>query len=211
MAEPSLHPLLSTRWSPLRFDDTHTLEPDEVALLLEAARWAPSAGNSQPWAFVVGRRGDGVHERLVARLFPSSRRWAPTAALLVANLSHRLVESTDWEYSEFSHYDLGQAVAHLTLQAQAMGLGVRQFRAFDRDGLAADFGVPAHWEVTSMAAIGRPDADVGQPSAEESPSRRRLSLEEILWVPVDEVAGSAGLGGLEQPATDDGHRVADLG
>lgn len=188
--EHRLHPLLSSRWSPLRFDDTHELGPDDVALLLEAARWAPSAGNSQPWAFVVGRRGDRVHERLVARLYPSALRWAPTAAVLVANLSHRLVESTDWEYSEFAHYDLGQAVAHLTLQAQALGLGVRQFRAFDRDGLSADFDVPEHWEVTSMAAIGRPDAGVAAPSADDSPSRQRLSRDEILWVPVEACVSS---------------------
>jgi nitroreductase len=183
--EDRLHPLLSRRWSPLRFDESHALGPDEVGLLLEAARWAPSAGNSQPWSFVVGRRGDGVHARLVERLYPSSRRWAPTAALLVANLSHRLVESTDWEFSEFAHYDLGQAVAHLTLQAQAMGLGVRQFRAFDREGLAAAFDVPAHWEVTSMAAIGRPDAELEPSPEDDSPSRQRLSLDEILWVPMD--------------------------
>jgi nitroreductase len=194
-----LHPLLSSRWSPLRFDETHVLATDEVLLLLEAARWAPSAGNSQPWAFVLGRRGDHVHARLVERLYPSARRWAPTAALLVANLSHRLVESTDWEYSEFAHYDLGQAVAHVSLQAQAMGLGTRQFRAFDREGLAADLDVPGHWEVTSMAAIGRSDAEVGPPTAEESPSRQRLSLEEILWVPLDTDPVSGGLGGVEEP------------
>jgi nitroreductase len=199
VAEPNLHPLLSSRWSPLTFDETHSLTADDVTRLLEAARWAPSAGNSQPWAFVVGRRGDRVHERLVAHLFPSSRRWAPTAALLVANLSHRLVESTDWEFSEFSHYDLGQAVAHLTLQAQAIGLGVRQFRAFDRESLAVDFDVPAHWEVTSMAAIGRAPLDAGPPSADESPSRQRLSLEEILWVPMDDMPASAGPGGVEEP------------
>src|SRR5689334_14513889 len=181
---PSLHPLLAARWSPTTFDPGFDLDPSQVELLVEAARWAPSAGNSQPWAFVVGRRGDRVHERLVAHLYPSARRWAPTAALLVANLSHRLVETTDWEYSEFSHYDLGQAVAHLTLQAQAMGLGVRQFRAFDRDGVAAGFDVPEHWEVTSMAAIGRARADVGPSAVDDSPSRQRLSLEEILWVPL---------------------------
>ncbi|MBO0846067.1 MAG: nitroreductase family protein [Nocardioides sp.] len=167
---PDLHPLLSRRWSPLRFDHSHSLSADEVALLLQAARWAPSAGNSQPWAFVVGRRGDDVHRRLSARLAPSARRWAPTAALLVANLSHRLVESTGWEFSEFALYDLGQAVAHLTLQAQAMGLAIRQFRAFDRDGIAVDFGVPAHGEVTSMAAVGRPHPRT---------SRRRATLPRV--------------------------------
>jgi nitroreductase len=196
---PELHPLLSRRWSPLRFDDTHVLSSDEVAVLLEAARWAPSAGNSQPWAFVVGRRGDSVHRRLVAHLAPSARRWAPTAALLVANLSHRLVESTDWEFSEFALYDLGQAVAHLTFQAQAMGLAVRQFRAFDREGLTADLEVPTHWEVTSMAAVGRP-ATADEPPPSDAPSRQRRSLEEILWVPLDPGRESVGLGRGEQTA-----------
>jgi nitroreductase len=206
---PDLHPLLARRWSPLGFDEDHALSVDEVLVLLEAARWAPSAGNSQPWAFVVGRRGDPVHEQLVARLAPSARRWAPSAALLVANLSHRLVESTDWEFSEFSHYDLGQAVAHLTLQAQALGMGVRQFRAFDREGIAADFAVPDHWEVTSMAAIGRPMVETAPPTPGESPSRRRLSLEEILWVPLEE-PGSP-VAGEEEPAAQVGHRRPDLG
>jgi nitroreductase len=189
-----LHPLLSSRWSPLRFDERYILEVDDVALLLEAARWAPSAGNSQPWAFVVGRRGDRVHRRLVAHLAPSARRWAPSASLLLANLSHRLVETTDWEFSEFALYDLGQAVAHLTLQAQALGLAVRQFRAFDRDALAADFAVPPHWEVTSLAAVGRPDP-VDAPAAGDGPPRNRRALDDILWVPLDD--GSPGLGRSE--------------
>ena len=64
----SLHPLLAGRWSPARFDPSHVAGEDEVTVLLEAARWAPSAGNSQPWAFIVGRRGDGTHARLVAHM-----------------------------------------------------------------------------------------------------------------------------------------------
>src|SRR3954451_4619347 len=151
----SLHPLLARRWSPTTFDRADEVSEDAVELLLEAARWAPSAGNSQPWAFVVGRRGDATHERLVRHLANSTRRWAPDAGLLVANLSHRYVEDTDWEYSEFAVYDLGQAVAHMTVQAAALGMMVRQFRAFDRAALAADFGIPPHWEATTMAAFGR--------------------------------------------------------
>jgi nitroreductase len=150
-----LHELLAGRWSPTTFDTAHRMTPAEVELLLEAARWAPSAGNSQPWAFIVGCRGDEVHARLVRHLAGSSARWAPTASLLLANLSHRHVEDTDWEYSEFAHYDLGQAVAHLTFQARALDLFVRQFRAFDREAVATEFAVPDHWEVTTMAAVGR--------------------------------------------------------
>jgi nitroreductase len=168
-----LHPLLAERWSPAVFDAEHEATAEDVEALLEAARWAPSAGNSQPWAFLAGRRGDPVHARLVRHLAGSSARWAPSASILVANLAHRFVEDTDWEYSEFALYDLGQAVAHMTLQAQALGLRARQFRAFDRNGLAGEFAVPAHWEVTTMTAYGRPLAD--------SPTRQRRTVDEIQW------------------------------
>lgn len=184
LALPGLHPLLATRWSPTTFDSSHEVEPADVALLLEAARWAPSAGNSQPWAFIVGRRGSSVHRRLVRHLAGSSSTWAPSAALLIANLAHRYVEDSDWEYSEFSLYDLGQAVAHMTLQAQGLGLSVRQFRAFDRPGLAAEFDVPAHWEVTTTSAVGRVP-----PPADEQPvgvrarraHRQRRTLDNVVW------------------------------
>jgi hypothetical protein len=179
-----LHPLLAARWSPTQFDPSDVVTPDEVESLLEAARWAPSAGNSQPWAFIVGRRGEPDHERLMRYLTKSSARWAGTAGVLVANLSHRFVEDTDWEYSEFSLYDLGQAVAHMSFQAQSLALHVRQFRAFDRDGLAAEFEVPSHWEVTTMSAIGRIPIATGDRSESQetgSADRRRHSATDIRW------------------------------
>jgi nitroreductase len=178
-----LHPLLVSRWSPTEFDPSDVVSVAQVESLLEAARWAPSAGNSQPWAFIVGRRGDADHERLVRHLAKSSARWASTAGVLVANLSHRLVEDTDWDYSEFSLYDLGQAVAHMSFQAQSLDLRVRQFRAFDRAGVAAEFQVPAHWEVTTMSAIGRVPVNAGDqgPSVGLASARDRHSTDEIRW------------------------------
>jgi nitroreductase len=183
--ETLLHPLLSSRWSPARFDELAEVNSDEVDSILDAARWSPSAGNSQPWAFIVGQRGDATHARLVPHLARSSAPWASTASLLVANLTHRYVQDTDWEYSEFSLYDLGQAVAHMTVQAQSLGLATRQFRAFDRDGLTREFAVPQHWEVTTMSAFGRPasdsrrdqDAELGR---ERAPRIRRPS-DRLLW------------------------------
>ena len=166
------------------FDSSHVVATTEADLLLEAARWAPSAGNSQPWAFIVGRRGDDTHRRLLSHLARSSARWAPTASLLVANLSHRFVEDTDWDYSEFALYDLGQAVAHMTVQARALGLYVRQFRAFDREGIATEFVVPDHWEVTTLSAVGRvaqPD-DVSRPSNVADAERERRPRDDLLWV-----------------------------
>jgi nitroreductase len=178
-----LHPLLAGRWSPTSFDPSHELTDAEVDLLLEAARWAPSAGNAQPWAFIVGRRGDETHARLVRHLAGSSARWAPTASVLVANLSHRFVEDTDWDYSEFAVYDLGQAVAHMTVQARALDLHVRQFRAFDRDGIAAEFAVPGHWEVTTLSAIGRVARADGAAAAAAGPvaQRERRARDDLRW------------------------------
>lgn len=168
-----LHPLLASRSSPTRFAPGRKLSAAEVESLIEAARWAPSAGNSQPWAFIVGCRGSDVHTRLGAHLTGSSARWAPDASLLVANLAHVRVEGTDWPFSEFAHYDLGQAVAHMTIQAQALGLHARQFRAFDRDGVAQAFAIPAHWEVTTMTAFG---------VAREVPARpKRRGTGDLFW------------------------------
>lgn len=180
-ADPEVHPALLRRFSPVQFRPEVSVSRRQVDTLLEAARRAPSAGNSQPWKFIVGVRGDAVHTRLLQHLAPSSSRWATSASLLVANLAHVRVEGAlDWEYSEFARYDLGQAVAHMTLQALHVGLDAHQFRAFDRDAVAADFGVPAHWEVTSMTVFG---ATAHAPGEVPSPgtSRERLSLDDIVW------------------------------
>lgn len=182
-SEGLLHPLLSSRWSPTTFDRLSEVTGAEVQSLLEAARWAPSAGNSQPWAFIVGCRGEPTHGRLVRHLARSAARWAPTAGLLIANLSHRLVQDTDWDYSESSVYDLGQAVAHMSFRAQSSGLHVRQFRAFDRAGLAAEFDVPQHWEVTTMSAIGHipRNSPRGDQANSSRLGRHRRSSTEIRW------------------------------
>lgn len=183
-----LHPVLAGRWSPTVFDPDANVSTDEVEALLEAARWAPSAGNSQPWAFILARRGEPEHARLVRYLARSSAAWAPAAGVLVANLAHRFVADTDWDYSEFSTYDLGQAVAYMTVQAHVMGLHVRQFRAFDREGIAAEFAVPPHWQVTTMAAIGRvPAAALAQArTAGAGPVRERRARDELRWPAADD-------------------------
>jgi len=182
VTDESLHPLLARRWSPTMFDESYRARAAEVESMLEAARWAPSAGNSQPWAFLIARRGDAVHTRLLRHLARSSARWAPSASILVINLCHRYVEDTDWEYSEFSLYDLGQAVAHMTIQAQSLGLFARQFRAFDRAAVAAEFDVPDHWQVTSMTAFGRlPKGQAAPTTPESGHPRGRSSLTQITW------------------------------
>lgn len=167
-----VHPLLRYRFSPTVFDQRHQLKWDEALLLVEAARWAPSAGNSQPWMFRPILRGTREHQTLVPLLAASSRSWAAGASAIVLNLGHRFVADSDLTYSEFSDYDLGQAVAHMTVQAQSMGLSCRQFRAFDHAQVTREFDVPADWDLRTMTAVGR--------TADTSPSiRDRRSLVDL--------------------------------
>lgn len=178
---PELHPALARRFSPVRFDADAVVTGDQVDTLIDAARQAPSAGNSQPWMFIVGRRGDSIHSRIVRLLARSSAEWASSASALVANLAHVYVEgTTDWEYSEFARYDLGQAVAHMTVQGLAVGLDAHQFRAFDRGAVAREFDVPPHWEVTSMTAFGIAAHAAGEVSAPGT-SRARATREDVTW------------------------------
>ncbi|KXP04456.1 nitroreductase family protein [Tsukamurella tyrosinosolvens] len=178
---PAIHPAVLRRHSPMAFEPGAEISDDALDTILDAGRLAPSAGNSQPWAFVVGRRGDAVHARIVRHLAGSSARWAPDASAIVVNLARVLVEDTDWEYSEFSRYDLGQAVAHMTLQALSIGIDAHQFRAFDRDAVAAEFSVPREWEVTSMTAFGVAAHAAGTVAGV---ARERRSRGDVTWARV---------------------------
>lgn len=152
-----LTPLLRQRESVMVYDRRHVLSPDELRAILEAARWAPSAGNSQPWAFIVGLRGDETHAGIVHVLSRANQAWAPAASALVLTL-HQVATDEDHEisYSDYAMFDLGQAVAHITVQARSMGLQVRQFGGFDHAAAAERFRVPAHWAVTTGIALGLP-------------------------------------------------------
>lgn len=174
-----LHPLLAGRFSPSAFDPSAVPDDRAVELLLEAARWAPSAGNSQPWAYVTARPGEPEHARVVPHLARSSARWAVDAGLLVVTLAHRRVGGSELLYSEFADYDLGQSVAHLTLQAHAMGLAAHQFRAFDLDKLTAELRPGPGWEVVTMIAIGRP----AEPPPPARTRRTTADLREAPWAP----------------------------
>jgi nitroreductase len=151
-----LTPLLRDRWSPRVLDDTHELSDEELLLLLEAARWAPSTGNSQPWSYLVGRRGDETFSRLLPTLSRGNSRWVPRASAILVSL-RQVAPAPGEEPGTYAYaaHDTGQAAAHLTVQAASMGLVVHQFAGFDHDAVAAEFGVPGHVAVTAGIAVGR--------------------------------------------------------
>lgn len=151
-----LTPVLRDRWSPRVLDDTHELADEELLLLLEAARWAPSTGNSQPWSYLVGRRGDDTFARIVPTLTKGNSRWVPRASAILVSL-RQVAPAPGEEPGTYAYaaHDTGQAAAHLTVQAESMGLVVHQFAGFDHDAVAAEFGVPEHIRVTAGIAVGR--------------------------------------------------------
>jgi nitroreductase len=149
LAEP-----LRSRWSPSVFDANHRIDDADLELLLHAARWAPSSGNLQPWTFVVCRRGDAGHRRLVPTLSRGNSGWVPRASAVLVGLAR--TEDHEGRPLPYALYDTGQAAAHLTLQARAIGLHAHQFAGFDHDALARSMRVPPTVRVVAGIAVGVP-------------------------------------------------------
>ena len=164
LAEP-----MRSRWSPSVFDETHQLDDGTLETLLQAARWAPSWGDLSPWVLLVARRGSPAHGVVVARLRRGNAGWAPRASVLLLGLARVAADPADPDRfgtkGELeAAYDLGQAVAHLTLQAHASGLAAHQLGGFDRDAVATGLDVPVQYRLLTAVAVGmRPDpADLAE-------------------------------------------------
>ena len=176
----ALHPLLARRWSPRGFDPAQVLTPDDLVPLLEAARWAPSSGNTQPARFAVLHRGDALHPQLVQALNRGNRTWAVRAAALLVAVG--LTEDVDGKPYRSWQHDTGQAVAHLSLQAVAEGLHTHQMGGFDKDATAALLGltdVQRAVVVVAVGALGGPALDEAL-AAREVAERVRHPLDELL-------------------------------
>lgn len=145
-------PVLSERWSPRAFDSEAVLPEGRLAGALEAARWSPSAANTQPWHFIIGRRGDDTFASIFENLADGNKAWAGSVSALVVNVAElRREDGTELRWAE---YDLGQAVAHFSVQAHHEGLHVHQLGGFDAEGLRRAFGLPDRFAAVSVTAVG---------------------------------------------------------
>lgn len=181
VADHALDPLVAQRWSPRGFDPVQVLSPDQVGSLLEAARWSPSASNSQPWTFVVAPRGSTDHGHIAATLEGSNALWAPHAALLIVACACTVDGSG--RPLRWAMYDLGQSVAWMTVQAESMGLSVHQMAGFDREAVTQSLGLPEGVEPVTVVAIGRFDPEADLPAAlqeREVSGRERRALDDIV-------------------------------
>lgn len=178
-----LHELLSQRRSPRAFSK-RTIEPSEIVSLFEAARWSPSSANEQPWNFIAAAKSDTRIYGIVAEsLMEGNRRWALDAPLLVVGIAQTTYLKSGKPYRH-ALYDLGQSIAHMTIQASSVGLSVHQMGGFDANQLRTRLSIPDGYDVTVVLAIGYAEHPETLPDdlrgREEAP-RMRKPLEAFVF------------------------------
>ena len=155
-----IHDLIRDRWSPRAFA-AKPIEPALLASLFEAARWAPSSSNEQPWAFLVATKDDPENfAKTLSVLVEFNASWAKEAAALVLAVSS-LKFRANGTPNRNAFYDTGAATALLSMEATHRGLAVHQMAGFDPAKAKQVFGIPEDWEPIAAVAIGYP----GDPGA----------------------------------------------
>lgn len=167
-ADHAIHNLISQRWSPRAFD-AKPVPTDILRSLFEAARWAPSSNNEQPWAYLVATQDDTENfAKMTGVLVEFNANWAkkaPVLALAVAELAF----AKNATPNRNAQYDTGAATALLSVEATSRGLFVHQMAGFDPEKARQVFGIPAGWDAIAAIAIGYP----GEPATLPPPYQDR--------------------------------------
>jgi len=175
-SDPALTPVLAERWSPRAFS-AEALSSEDLRALFEAARWAPSCFNEQPWRFLVATADQAEdHERLLGLLMEGNRSWAAEAPLLgIACAATSFARNG--KPNRHAAHDLGQALAHLSVEATARGLAVHQMAGFDAEGARERCGLPEGVEAFTAFVVGKPGDPDSLPEAlaerERAPRERK--------------------------------------
>ncbi|MDX1429652.1 MAG: nitroreductase family protein [Rhodothermales bacterium] len=171
--DADIEPVLYERWSPRAMDGS-ALSNAELDRLFEAARWAPSSYNRQPWRFVYALQDTDHWSRFLDLLVEFNRKWASDAGALIVILSKKITD--EGEPARTHAFDTGAAWQNLTLQANSMGLVAHGMEGFDYDKAREILNVPDDHEIHAMVAVGRPgERDELPPelAKREQPSGRR--------------------------------------
>lgn len=175
-------PVFHERWS-TRFFAGREVTPETLGKLFEAARWAASSANEQPWRYIVGLRGTETHQKIESSLMGFNKAWAGKAPVLV--LGFALTKFSNGRDNGYALYDLGAATSYLTLQAAALGLTTHQMAGFDHEKARAELGIPADFVLGAVVAIGYQGDPAGAPEDElvkrEVAPRARKPLSEIVF------------------------------
>lgn len=146
------------RWSPRAYSG-EAINPDDLMTILDAAHWAPSASNNQPWRFIYGIRGTPAFDALLSILDEGNRRWAGQAGALVFVVSQTRTEATAERPSRpvpTHSFDAGAAWMSLALQAHLLGYRAHGMAGLDYERARADLSVPEEFKVEMALTLGRP-------------------------------------------------------
>lgn len=176
---------IENRWSPRTFAST-PVEGEKLAKLFEAARWAPSASNVQPWRYLVTERGTAAFAKLLSCLTKSNQRWNASVPVLVAAFytPYRISQDGTPKPNGTAMHDLGLANSNLATQATALGLYVHFMSGFDGEQIKESFAIPAPFEPLVCFAIGYkiPFEDLSKDAQErESAPRARKPQREFVF------------------------------
>lgn len=174
-AEP-LTPALRERRSITIFDPTHELLADDLEHLLRAAQWAPSGGNTQPWAWFVLPRGSAGHEALLSVLSEGNVPWVPAASAVLVAAAQIAAdpEGNGRDRPMTAAFDTGLSMASLLVEATALGLATHPFGGYNAGELALALGVPDWFQVMCAVAVGKPgDPSTATEALQEKQNRAR--------------------------------------
>ena len=173
----TIHKLISERWSPVAFD-SRMVEFDTIHLLFEAAKWAPSSRNGQPWRFIFATKDMPDYKVLLSLLTDQNQIWASTAPLLVLPLT-QVISTYKNRSNRLAFYEAGMAVGNLLLQATYMNLLVHQMSGYDVERANEELVIPSRYEPMAMMAIGY-KGDVAQlPDSGTAWEKRKRTRNEI--------------------------------
>ena len=178
--EYPIHPIILDRWSP-RAMSGEAMTREELFPLFEAARWAPSSYNAQPWRFIYAHRETEHWNTLFNLMIEFNQSWAKNAAVLVVVISRSTFEKNN-KPSPTHSFDTGAAWENLALQASITGFVAHGMQGFDYERAKKDLKIPDEYQVEAMVAIGKKAAKESLPSdlqAKEMPSLRK-ALDEIV-------------------------------
>lgn len=150
-----IHDVIARRWSPRAFDE-RPVEQETLKSLFEAARWAPSSNNEQPWRFIVASKETSTdYDRLFACLVEGNRKWAFRAPVLILSVASLLFED-DGKPNRHALHDTGMAAENFVLQATALGLQAHQMAGFDTQKARETCLIPTGFDPVAMIALGYP-------------------------------------------------------